>query len=209
MARPSVGAKPPDVTLPTTLPAIAISAPSRAIALPSGSRPTRLRGAPSAICFWMTAAPGKPPCCAALLADAPQQARLDRRGRGVDVVAVEAEAGFEAQRIAGAQADRLDLGLGQQLAGDGLGGVGRRRDLVAVAAGVARARDVAARAVDHDEGAGHELQAPRPAAPAAPAPAPPADPAAPAARARTSARSRRRRRGASAGARGRRPCRRR
>ena len=41
----------------------------------------------------------------------------------------------------------------------GSGGVGRRRDLEAVAAGVARARDVAARAVDHDEGAGHEFQA--------------------------------------------------
>ena len=102
---------------------------------------------------------GEAALLAALLADAPQQARLDRRGRGVDVVAVEAEAGFEAQRIARAQADRLDLGLGQQLAGDGLGGVGRRRDLEAVAAGVARARDVAARAVDHDEGAGHEFQA--------------------------------------------------
>src|SRR4249920_2878498 len=46
---------------------------------------------------------------AAFLADAPQQAGLDRRGRGVDVVAVETEAGFEAQRIAGAQTDRLDL----------------------------------------------------------------------------------------------------
>ena len=145
---------------------------------------------------------------AALLADAPQQARLDRRGRGVDVVAVEAEAGLEAQRIARAQPDRLDLRLGQQLARDRIGGVGRRRDLVAVAAGIARARDVAARAVDHDEGAGHEFQARRPAAPAAPAPAPPAGPAAPKARARTSARSRRSRRDASADARGRRPCRR-
>ena len=39
------------------------------------------------------------------------QAGLDRRGRGVDVVAVQAEAGFEAQRIARAQPDRLDLGF--------------------------------------------------------------------------------------------------
>src|SRR5882757_6913940 len=95
----------------------------------------------------------------ALLADAPQQARLDRRGRGVYVVAVEAETGFEAERIARAQTDRLDLRLGQKLARDGIGGIGRRRNLEAVAAGIARARDVAARAVDHDEGAGHEFQA--------------------------------------------------
>ncbi len=159
MARPSVGAKPPEVTLPTTLPASAISAPSRAIALPSGRRATRLRGAPSAICFWMTGAPGEAALLAALLADAPQQARLDGRGRGVDVVAVETEAGFEPQRVARAQTDRLDLRLGQKLAGDGIRGVGRRRDLEAVAAGIARARDVAARAVDHDEGPGHEFQA--------------------------------------------------
>src|SRR5262245_32458667 len=55
---------------------------------------------------------------AALLADAPQQARFDGRGRGVDVVAVEAEAGLEAQRIARAETDGLDLGLCQKLAGD-------------------------------------------------------------------------------------------
>src|SRR5712671_2117292 len=98
-ARPRVGAKPPDVTLPTTLPAMAISAP---------------------------------------LADAPQQPRLDRRRRGVDVMAVEAEAGFEPQRIAGTEPNRLDLRLGEQLARDRLGPVGRRRDLVAIAAGIAR-----------------------------------------------------------------------
>jgi len=86
--------------------------------------------------------------CAALLADAPQQDGLDGRGRGVDIVAIEAETGFEAQRIAGAQADRLDLRLGQKLAGDGIGGIGRRRNLEAVAAGIAGTRDVAARAVD-------------------------------------------------------------
>src|SRR5919106_1985197 len=94
---------------------------------------------------------------AAFLADAPQQARFDRRGRGVDVVAVEAETGLEAQRIARAEPDRLHLRLGQELAGNGVGGIGRRGYLEAVAAGVARARDVAARAVDDEEGAGHEL----------------------------------------------------
>ena len=85
---------------------------------------------------------------AAVLADAPQQARFDRRRGGVDVVAVEAKARLEAQRVARAQANRLDLRVGEKLAGDGVGGVGGRRDLEAVAAGVARARDVAARTID-------------------------------------------------------------
>ena len=136
---------------------MAISAPSRAIALPSGRETDPLARRALGDLLLDDGSAGKAALRAALLADAPQQARFDRRRRGVDVVAVEAEARFEAQRIARAQPDRLDLGLGQKLAGDGVGGVGRRGDLEAVAAGVARARDVAARAVDHDEGAGHEL----------------------------------------------------
>src|SRR5262249_25464883 len=44
--------------------------------------------------------PGEAAVGAALLADAPHQARFDRCGGGVDVVTVEAEAGFEAQPIA-------------------------------------------------------------------------------------------------------------
>src|ERR671919_2525240 len=75
---------------------------------------------------------------AAFLADAPQQARFDRRGRGVDVVAVEAETGLKAQRIARAEPDRLDLGLSEQLARDRIGGVAGGRNLEAVAAGIAR-----------------------------------------------------------------------
>src|SRR3954469_19691700 len=42
--------------------------------------------------------------CAAFLADAPQQAGLDRRRGGVDVVAPEAKPGLETQRIACAEA---------------------------------------------------------------------------------------------------------
>src|SRR5258708_4320645 len=87
---------------------------------------------------------GETALCPALLADAPQQARLDRRGRGVDVVAVEAETSFEAERIARAQTDRLDLRLGQKLAGHGIGGTGRRRDPEAVPGGIGPARGVAA-----------------------------------------------------------------
>ena len=94
---------------------------------------------------------------AAFLADAPEQPRLDRRRAGVDVVTVEAEARLEAQRIARPQSDRLHFGLRQQLARDRVGGVGRRRDLVAVTASVTRARDVAFDTVDHDVGPGHEL----------------------------------------------------
>src|SRR6185503_13961175 len=79
---------------------------------------------------------------AALLADAPQQHRLDRRRGGVDVMAVETEARLQAQRVAGTEPDRLHFRLGEQLARDGFRGIGRRRDLVTVAAGVARAGDV-------------------------------------------------------------------
>src|ERR671912_2261302 len=48
---------------------------------------------------------------AAFFADAPQQARFDRRRGGVDVVAVKAESRFEAQRISCAEPDRLYLGV--------------------------------------------------------------------------------------------------
>jgi hypothetical protein len=51
---------------------------------------------------------------AAHLLDGPGQAGFDRAGGGVDVVAVQAQAGFQAQRVACAQAGRLDFGLGQQ-----------------------------------------------------------------------------------------------
>src|SRR4051812_21580444 len=50
---------------------------------------------------------GEAALCAALLADAPQQHRLDRRRRGVDVMAVEAEPGLQPERIARAESDRL------------------------------------------------------------------------------------------------------
>src|SRR6266404_3985373 len=100
---------------------------------------------------------GKAASDATLLADAPEQARLGGCRAGVDVVAIEAKAGLESQRIARAEADRLDLGRGQKLAGDRLGRLGRSRDLIAVATGIARAGDVAARAIDHDKGAGHEF----------------------------------------------------
>ena len=56
--------------------------------------------------------PGKPAFGAAALVDGEIEAGHDRRGRRVEVVAVERKPGLEPQRIAGAEADRLD-----QLAG--------------------------------------------------------------------------------------------
>ena len=53
---------------------------------------------------------------AAALLDRPVQAGLDGRRGGVDVMAIEAEPGFEAQRIARAEADRLDLRIGEKRA---------------------------------------------------------------------------------------------
>lgn len=71
------------------------------------------------------------------LRDSPQQAGLDRGGVGVHVVAVEAQAGFQAQRIAGTQADGLYFGLGQQAARQAFGIGGRYGDFEAVFTGVA------------------------------------------------------------------------
>ena len=60
------------------------------------------------------------------LLDRPGQAGLDRRRRRVDVVAVEAQAGLEAQRVARAEAGGLDLGLGEQGARQRFGVAARR-----------------------------------------------------------------------------------
>ena len=75
------------------------------------------------------------------LLDRPGEAGFDRRGGRVDVVAVQAQAGLQAQRVARAQADRADLGLREQRARQRFGLLGRHRDLEAVLAGVARAGD--------------------------------------------------------------------
>jgi hypothetical protein len=90
------------------------------------------------------------------LLDRPGEAGLDRRGGGVDVVAVEAQARLEPQRVARAEAGGRDLGLGEQGARERLGLGGGDRDLEAVFAGVAGARREAGDAVDRRLGAGHE-----------------------------------------------------
>src|SRR5256885_14422599 len=50
---------------------------------------------------------GKPALLAPALADRPDEIGLDRRRRAIDVMAVEAQPGFQAQAVAGAKADRL------------------------------------------------------------------------------------------------------
>src|SRR5205085_599319 len=80
---------------------------------------------------------GKTAVFAAPLADRPGDTSLDRRRRLVDVVAVEAQPGFEAQRVARAEPDRRDLGLRQQPLGDSDRIAGGERNLEAVLAGIA------------------------------------------------------------------------
>ena len=71
----------------------------------SGRRPARARCA---------RAPGKSPASQPALGEGEGQAGLDRRDGLVGVVAIERQAGLQPQRIARAQADRLDPRVGQQ-----------------------------------------------------------------------------------------------
>ena len=73
------------------------------------------------------------------LLDRPGEARLDGAGGLVDVVAVEAEARLQAQRVARAEADRLHAVLRQQQLRQRLRVLRRNRDLEAVLAGIAGA----------------------------------------------------------------------
>ena len=84
---------------------------------------------------------GKAALGAPALRDRPCEPRLDRIGRLVEFVAVEAEAGLQPQRVARAEADRLDLALRQQPARERHGVFGGQRNLKTVLAGVAGARD--------------------------------------------------------------------
>src|SRR3546814_5392772 len=73
--------------------------------------------------------------------DRPGEAAFDRRGRGVDIVTVEAKPGFEAQGVAGAEADGFHFRLGQQPAGEVFRLVGRQRDFATILAGIARSEE--------------------------------------------------------------------
>ena len=90
--------------------------------------------------------------------DGPVQAGLDGGGGRVDVVAIQAQAGLQPQRVARAQADGLDLGLGQQGAGQGVGLCGGHRHFKTVFAGVAAAGHKAVAVCNAERATGHEHQ---------------------------------------------------
>src|SRR5690606_8068591 len=95
---------------------------------------------------------------AAHLGDGPQQAGFDRRCGAAHVVAVQAQAGFQAQRVTRTQADGLDFRFGQQAASQGFGLVDGDGNLEAVFAGVTAATDdafVAQQAYTGDLHEGH------------------------------------------------------
>ncbi len=70
------------------------------------------------------------------LADTPQQSRLNRRGGGVQVVAVQAQSGLQAQRVAGTQSDGLDLIKRQQRSGQCIRSICGDRNFEAVLSGI-------------------------------------------------------------------------
>ena len=109
--------------------------------LPASFRPTRLRAGPLVQFASMRAAPGKPPSSRRRFWIDQGEAGLDRRRSSRRCRGRRAEAGLEPQRIAGAQADRLDPLVGEQRRPRRAPRHRRARDLVAVLAGVAGARD--------------------------------------------------------------------
>ena len=92
----------------------------------------------------------------------PQQIRFHRCGAGINVIAMQAQAGFQTQRVARTQTDRFDFGLCQQGAGQCVGLCVVHRDLKTVFAGVAAAGqkngDGLRAGVHHKVAAGHEYQ---------------------------------------------------
>ena len=93
---------------------------------------------------------------AAALLHRPFQRALDRRRRGVDVVAIETEPGFQPQAVARAETDRKHIRVFQQRRHQRLGLCGRNRNLKAVLAGIAGARDEAVEAGDLARSGIHE-----------------------------------------------------
>ena len=71
-------------------------------------------------------------------------------------MAIETEARFEAQRITGAKADRLDVGISEQSLRQRHDIARSDRDFEAVLTGVTRPRDMTIHAVEFGGGGGHE-----------------------------------------------------
>ena len=139
---PTLGPKPPDVTTPIRRAVggddLRPLARRRASVRPqSDAQPARSvrQRVPDALDA------GKAALDATALLDRPCERRLDRVDALVEFVAVEAQPRLEPERVARAEPDRGDVGLGQQQAGQHLGARRRKRNLVAVLAGVAGAGD--------------------------------------------------------------------
>ena len=137
----------------------------------------------------ITSAPGKSAASRrGASATAQPSPRLDRRGRGVDVVAVEAQARLEPQRVARAEPGRLHLAARQQ---QPCQRSAARRPAPRSRSRPRRCSRAATtqqgRPPTLDLGRGHERQARGTPAPAAPSPPPRPGPAAPAARGRPAA----------------------
>jgi len=97
------------------------------------------------IAHQISAAPGA--TGATHLLHCPGQPGFDGGSVLVDIVSVQAQAGFQPQRIARAQARGPDIGLCQQLASQRFGRSRGHRNFETVFTGVAGARDEAVRAV--------------------------------------------------------------
>ena len=137
---PADGPKPPEVTWPAGLPASSNSgAPARTGWRPSGFRPTRFSAGPAAMIARSASAPMKRAGRADFLRDRPHQPGAGRVDVGGDVLAVQAEAGFEPQAVAGGEPDPHDAVVGEQLR-DQRARIGfRQADLETVLAGIAGA----------------------------------------------------------------------
>ena len=110
----SVGEKPPEVMMPAAVPSPAtMSVCARAGARPSGRMPTRWRWRAVLQLVADGGGAGKVPRGAAALADDPGEVGLHRRGQLIDVVAVQAEASLQPQRIARTEAGRGYFGFGR------------------------------------------------------------------------------------------------
>ena len=88
----------------------------------------------------MRCAPGKSAAIAPRFRNRPGQRCRHRRLRRVDVMPVEAHAGFQPQRVSRAQPDRLYARIGQQPLRKRLGFLRRKQNFEAVFARIARAR---------------------------------------------------------------------
>src|SRR5690606_32072131 len=94
---------------------------------------------------------------AATLADREAEAGGDRVGVGRKILPVERQPRLQPQRIARAEADRLDLDLGAEATGDRLRVLGRNRELEPVLASITRAADADLDLAEAERGALPEL----------------------------------------------------